>query len=1514
MKQAQPCFTPNLLRLAITASLLAPVGALANPALQPASGPAGTPTINPQNGVPVIDIVAPSASGLSHNQFLDYNVGQPGVVLNNALEAGQSQLAGKLGANPQFHGQAASTILNEVISRKSSVIEGPQEVFGRPADYILANPNGITINGGSFINTTKAGLLVGRPMIEDGRLSELDSRTGAGELNVGVRGASTTEGALALIAPRIESAGLLDAKGDLDVIAGRNRIDHASGQIVEHLPGTPGSIDANLFGAMSAGRIRIISTAEGAGVRIAAPSLTARDGISVKSAGDLDISGNARRQSRLDAGKGKLELDATDDLRLTAIDASATRVEGRAGKRLVLDSKTREKIKQENEQREKKWWFVTTETYERKRTTTTRKDLGSQLASSGGIDLQAGTDLQMRNAKVKAGGDLDVRSGGRLDIGAGLESVRVDETVRHRKHLWRGDKDSREYRESALPSELSGRKVKLQAGDEMRVAGSTLRSGKDMTLQAPQLDITSERQDRSESNKQYRGDLVSGSFFGTHDNGQGGDTRNLGSQVVSGGALTVVADQVQVSGSRIASKDDALLVSQKAALNVEPAYDTSARSSQHSDSKVFGLIKNGSERQQSGSSVLVSDVASDSNLRLASADELKVIGAKLQAGGDLKLEATKDVNISAASETRLDTSRESARGFYANAGETQQAADGKPGSKQYRAAAGYQLTHKDSSDSTTTLTPSQLSAGNIAIDGKASVAIDSSKLTASQGAILIDGQQVSLGAQSNQQTRKRSDTSVGGGIGVTGGMDRIGSGPEGFHQRQTREEINLDPLSSELKAPGDIRIKTPALVNEAAKVEAGGTLLVDAQQVENRATAKVHEVREGNQDWSGRAGVSLEVRDLTRPIENLVTGNEAARFQQGSVEDALAPPTLGVDVSLDHLNRQQTRRTETATVSELGAGAIQVKADTLNDTGTRYNASNGQVRIDVQDHQFAAAQDSTRETVKRLDVSGAARVETATGKDIAVRLSGKGGSLDSTTQSITAQPGSLYGQQGIQVQLGSDGTYEGTAFNGGKGAVTVEAGGDLTFAQASDRQSLSLRQTDGSGWVKAGNTPGGSALELRGYLDHKQLDSSDSQARVGSIDTEGVVQLKSAGEMALVGTRIGDPKAKPADIVLDAQGTLNVLAATDTHRATGSNIGGGAEVLVKKADAGHGGGLGGHFETGRVDETSSTATDAVLTAENTLTLKSQDSSEQAIHLQGVKASAKEIIVSAENGGVLAESGQNLEKRDNLKLTVGAGFSRTPAEVKADNKQALHGRAQVALDQLDSLSHLNSELTGQRLSLDSLNDMQLKGVRVNAGRIDGQIGGDLLVASQMDRVNGLKVEVDARLSQEKNPQGYLNAVKSFSGPLGAKAEKSVGSAVQKVDPGFSPTLDLKVDHRKLDSIAEPSRLVGRDGINLEVAGDVHLKGADLRAPKGEVELGSGQVSKETLSGRDYRRVVGTNLSNAPVELGEDLVKTYKESAMGLEDGDASVDLGLFRTGGHDREVSVGSNVTSKKGQH
>ncbi|CNG03137.1 Hemolysin [Yersinia enterocolitica] len=230
-----------------------------------AGDPAHNPGVSSINGAAVVDIVKPSASGLSHNQYNEFNVSKEGAVFNNSLSAGQSQLAGQLSANQNLNGQAANIILNEVISRNPSLLLGKQEVFGMAADYILANPNGITCDGCGFINTTRNSLVVGNPLVDQGNLQGFDTRNNTNLLNM--TGYTSTVGPIDLIAPRINMLGAVDSRESINVILGQNKVG-TDGEILASQKYVGSAYDSKIFGGMQAGRIRIVNTAEGNGVNM----------------------------------------------------------------------------------------------------------------------------------------------------------------------------------------------------------------------------------------------------------------------------------------------------------------------------------------------------------------------------------------------------------------------------------------------------------------------------------------------------------------------------------------------------------------------------------------------------------------------------------------------------------------------------------------------------------------------------------------------------------------------------------------------------------------------------------------------------------------------------------------------------------------------------------------------------------------------------------------------------------------------------------------------------------------------------------------------------------------------------------------------------------------------------------------------------------------------------------------------------------------------------------------------
>ena len=116
-----------------------------------------------ENGIPLVNMAAPSAGGVSRNDYDRFNVPEKGVILNNSYTLSKTELAGYVQGNANMAQGPAKIIVNQVTSGNPTTMNGFLEVAGHKADVIIANPNGITVNGGGFINTARAILTTGKP-------------------------------------------------------------------------------------------------------------------------------------------------------------------------------------------------------------------------------------------------------------------------------------------------------------------------------------------------------------------------------------------------------------------------------------------------------------------------------------------------------------------------------------------------------------------------------------------------------------------------------------------------------------------------------------------------------------------------------------------------------------------------------------------------------------------------------------------------------------------------------------------------------------------------------------------------------------------------------------------------------------------------------------------------------------------------------------------------------------------------------------------------------------------------------------------------------------------------------------------------------------------------------------------------------------------------------------------------------------------------------------------------------
>ncbi|WP_258042029.1 hemagglutinin repeat-containing protein [Pseudomonas syringae] len=291
-----------------------PVWAAGTIVADPSAAAGQRPTvIESANGTPQVNIQTPSAAGVSRNTYNQFDVDNRGVILNNSGVNSQTQLGGWIEGNAALANGNARVILNEVNASNPSQLRGYVEVAGQRAQVVIANPAGITCDGCGFINANRATLSTGQAQLENGRITGYTVNRGA--INIQGKGLDTRDADYTdLIARTVQvNAGIW--ANDLKVTAGRNQVNADNTQATPQA-GADGdkptvAIDVAQLGGMYAGKIMLVGTESGVGMRNA--------GQIGAMAGEVVISADGKLQNQ-----GAISSATTARINATSVDNSGS--------------------------------------------------------------------------------------------------------------------------------------------------------------------------------------------------------------------------------------------------------------------------------------------------------------------------------------------------------------------------------------------------------------------------------------------------------------------------------------------------------------------------------------------------------------------------------------------------------------------------------------------------------------------------------------------------------------------------------------------------------------------------------------------------------------------------------------------------------------------------------------------------------------------------------------------------------------------------------------------------------------------------------------------------------------------------------------------------------------------------------------------------------------------------------------------------------------------------------------
>ncbi|WP_244124605.1 filamentous hemagglutinin N-terminal domain-containing protein [Burkholderia gladioli] len=1399
------------LRLAMTAAQAAPI---TDPTAPIRFQPGVTQSTGLGGGVPVVNITAPNAAGISLNQYQSFNIDPVGLILNNSLMSGTSLTGGDVRANPNLAGRVASVIVNQVSSTGSayaSLLNGPLEVFGAPAAVVIANPNGITTRGTGFTNTIGVTLSTGAPQFlgelggarsgfDEARAIGYDVRGGHLQIegNAGVNGPGAgiegTVGTIDLIGETIGVNAPLYAGTRINVIAGRQFVlpSTASAQGTAYATSANGAantreaigaangraIDATAFGAMTAGQIQVISTAAGMGVRADAQLAANAGDLSLSSNGDLSLAGTAAQQqvtiqangdvamTGAHLGVGDYTLQAGGNVSsLGAIQAGGRLAVAAGGKVALADAQSNGDM---------------------------------TIAGDGGVrlgDAQSGTSLKA----VASHDDGDVEIDGTVATAQGV-SLQAGRDVAINGQVGTGTLQATAQRSIGVSGtvQTSGA-MGLSAATGDATIGGTLAGGDTLTIKAGH-DIVSSGSLKGSGdlalqagNSARIGDVQVGGMLGASALGQagGGDLSLDGNAQVVGAVNLAAARDVSVKGSlnggSTLTLDAQRDVNVGASGTVQAANDlalTAHTGNVNSQGTLTGAttltVKGGQDVMLTGTTGAIGDT------RLSAGRDLTIGGTLaghglglLDAGRDATLGGStgylKDLTVTTGGDLSV-TGSALGNAVTLSSGGSMTLNDVQSNGMLSATANGGALTVNGT---VTSLADAQAkSSGDLVVNGTLQ---SSGKLDATSGGSLSIGGSVNTLSSATLTvardiaiggTLQASDalTLTGGGdLSVAGTLNALSSaqlvaggkaGVSGLVQSAGPLSLSSgadSSISGRLSATGDLALSNLAdSLASTGTIEAGGDLRIDAAKNVDLGTLSTT----AQHDMTIQAG------------GDLVANGTVIAQGKGTLD---AGGTLGG-------------------AATLGFGGAAV----LNSVGDM--ALTGSLRGDtVQVGSQASASLHDVQAVSTLSITAARQLETT---------------------------GSVVGNAATRLQAGGDLAVRGT----------IESSKDLTLAAGRRIASTGSLATNQDLHVQAGDSARIGDARVGGALDA----SAAGQAGGGDLSFDGNTQvagaanLAAARDIAVTGSLSGG-----STLTLDARRGVNVGASGTVQAASDLSI---------------------TAHTGNVDS------QGTLTGATTLTVKGG----QDVMLTGTTGAIGDTRLSAGRdltiGGTLAGHGLGLldAGRDatlggstgylkDLTVTTGGDLSVTGSAL--GNAVTLSSGGSMTLNDVQSNGMLSATANGGALTVNgtvtSLADAQAKssgdlvvnGTLQSSGKLDATSGGALsvpgtitalssaaLVSTQDTKVAGL-VQSTGPLAVTSGADTAIEGKLASAGDIVLHETTGSLTSTGTIEAGG----DLRIDAAKNVDLGALSTTAQHD-MTIQAGGDLAANGTVIAQGKGSLDAG------------------------------------------------------------------------------